>query len=303
MESGLEIELDRQVLQPGDELVGWITTTETDVETVEVVFFGEETLGANDVARRYILPVVDEKLSLASKGGLSRKEFRFKVPDEAPPTYASRDVRCEYAVKAIAKRGFWKRSMIQRLHVTILPATQPDLQALPSELEVEHPDLRLLVRLDRTVVVTGESLSGSLLLEKKNENAQLPRSLSFRLAAIVESTDKYYSHREVLSLDVQDVDVDPELEMPFVGMFDFPIAETAEPSGTWNTFRVHYGFRVVMFDHQGKDYRRSAFIRVLRDILERRDVPRGLGDRAEDGPDVWDPTEPADLERSKDAVE
>lgn len=278
MQSGLEIELDRQVLQPGDELVGWITTTETDVELVEVVFFGEEVLGANDIARRYILPVVDEKLSLKADGGLSRREFRFTVPDEAPPTFATRDVRCEYAIKAIAKRGFWKRSMIQRLHVTILPSTQEDLQALPSELEVEHPDVRLLARLDSTLVVTGESLSGSLLLEKKTENAQLPRSLSFRLAAIVESTDKFYSHREVLSLDVQDVDVDPELRLPFVGMFDFPIAETAELSGTWNTFRVHYGFRVVMYDHEGKDYRRSTFIRVLRDIHERRDVPPGLED-------------------------
>lgn len=278
MQSGLEIELDRQVLQPGDELVGWVSSSEADVESVEVVFFGEEILGANDIARRYILPVVDEKVVLKGDGGLSRREFRFTVPDEAPPTFATRDIRCEYAVKAIAKRGFWKRSMIQRLHVTILPSTQEDLQALPSELEVEHPDVRLLARLDSTVVVTGESLSGSLLLEKKSENAQLPRSLSFRLAAVVESTDKFYSHREVLSLEVKDVEVDPELQMPFVGMFDFPIAETAELSGTWNTFRVHYGFRVVMYDHEGKDYRRSAFIRVLRDIRERRDVPPGLED-------------------------
>lgn len=278
MQSGLEIELDRQVLQPGDELVGWVSSSEADVESVEVVFFGEEILGANDIARRYILPVVDEKVVLKGDGGLSRREFRFTVPDEAPPTFATRDIRCEYAVKAIAKRGFWKRSMIQRLHVTILPSTQEDLQALPSELEVEHPDVRLLARLDSTVVVTGESLSGSLLLEKKSENAQLPRSLSFRLAAVVESTDKFYSHREVLSLEVKDVEVDPELQMPFVGMFDFPIAETAELSGTWNTFRVHYGFRVVMYDQEGKDYRRSAFIRVLRDIRERRDVPPGLED-------------------------
>ena len=171
--------------------------------------------------------------------------------------------------------------MIQRLHITILPSTQADLQALPSELELDHPDLRLIARLDRTVVVTGESLSGSLVLEKKTDQAQLPRSLSFRLAAIVESTDKFYSHREVLSLDVRDVDVDPELEMPFVGMFDFPIAEAAELSGTWNTFRVHYGFRVVMFDHEGKDYRKSAFIRVLRDIVERRDLPPSLDDPEE----------------------
>lgn len=273
-----DIELDRQVLQPGDELLGWITTDDPDVESVEVVFFGEETLGANDIARCYILPVVDEKLTLPVDSGLQRREFRFTVPPEAPPTYASRDVRCEYAVKAIARRGFWKRSLIQRLHVTILPTTQGDLEAVPLELEVEHPELRLIARLDQTIVVTGDSLTGSLVLEKKTDGAQLPRMISFRLAAIVESTDKFYSHREVLSLDVNDVEVDPELTLPFVGMFDFPIAETAEPSGTWNTFRVHYGFRVVLFDHEGKDHRRSAFIRVLRDIRERRDVPPGLGE-------------------------
>jgi hypothetical protein len=276
-----EIELDRQVLQPGDELLGWITSNDPDVESVEIVFFGEEILGANDIARRYILPVVEEKVTLTPDGGLDRREFRFTVPPEAPPTYASRDVRCEYAVKAIARRGFWKRSAIQRLHVTILPATQGELQALPSELEVDHPDLRLIARLDQTIVVTGDSLTGSLVLEKKTEQAKMPHKLSFRLAAIVESTDKFYSHREVLSLDVKDVEIDPELVLPLVGHFDFPIAETAEPSGTWNTFRVHYGFRVVLFDHQGKDFRRSAFIRVLRDIKERRDVPRGLEDGEE----------------------
>ena len=217
--------------------------------------------------------MADETTKLGSDGGFSRREFRFTVPAEATPTFASRDVRCEYRVKAVAKRGFWRRSLVERLHVTILPATQSDLQALPSELEVDHPDLRLMAWLDRTVVVTGESLSGSLLLEKRNERAQLPRALSFRLAAIVESTDKFYSHREVLSLDIRDVEVDPELEMPFVGMFDFPIAETAALSGIRNTFRVHYGFRVVMYDHEGRDYRRSAFIKVLRDIQERRDIP------------------------------
>jgi hypothetical protein len=278
------MELDRQVLQPGDELLGWITIDDPDVESVDIVFYGEETLGANDIARCYILPVADEKTTMTRDDGYQRREFRFIVPHEAPPTYASRDVRCEYAIKAIARRGFWKRTQIQRLHITILPTTQGDLQALPSELEVEHPDLRLIARLDQTIVVTGDSLTGSLVLERKNDHAQLPKGLSFRLAAIVESTDKFYSHREVLALDVKDVEVDPDLTLPLVGHFDFPIAETAEPSGTWNTFRVHYGFRVVLHDHEGKDYRQSAFIRVLRDIKERRDVPAGLEDNADLNP-------------------
>ncbi len=272
-----DIDLDRQVLQPGDELLGWLTMDDPQVESVEIVFQGEETLGANDVLRRYILPVVDEKQSIPSRGGLHHHEFRFVVPVEAPPSYASQDMRCEYFVKAIAKRGFWKRPMIARMHITIMPASQlEDWRALPAELEVEHPDLRLIARLDHTIVLTGESVTGTIHLDRKNDDARLPTKLSFRLAAIEESTDKYFPHREVLSLDTHDVDVDQEMTLPFVGDFEFPIGSRAEPSGTWNTFKVHYGFRVVLIDHTGKDYRSSTFVRVLRDLQLRRDLPSAL---------------------------
>ncbi len=279
-----EIELDRQVLQPGDELLGWLTMDDADVESVEIAFQGEEILGANDVARRFILPVADEKMSLPTKGGVWRKEFRFKIPDDAPPTYASRDIRCEYCIKAMVRRGFWKRNSIQRMHVSVMPATQGELRSLPEELEVEHHEIRLIARLDRNLVLTGESLTGSILLEKKVEDAQLPTKLSFRLAAIEQSTDSAFSHREVLTLDTRDVLVDPEMQLPLVGNFEFPIPSAAEPSGIWNSFKVHYGFRVVLFDHDGEDYRRSTSIRVLRDLEPRRDVPSGLRDDAKDDP-------------------
>lgn len=227
----------------------------------------------------YITPVADEKLTIKREEGLfERREFRLTVPDEVPPSFATRDIRCQYAVKAIARGGFWKRSRIRQLQVTILPALQEELRPLPLELEVEHPELSLLVSLDQAVVLSGDTLSGSLVLDKRVEGARLPQSMSFRLAAIIESLDPFFSHREVLSLQTKDVKVDPEFVMPFMGVFDFPIPTTAEPSGTWNTFQVHYGFRVVLCDHDGKDYRRSAFIRVLRDLHERRgdDVPWAL---------------------------
>lgn len=49
-----ELELERQVLQPGDEIRGWVSVDDAGIDTVDLVFFGEEILGANDVARRYI---------------------------------------------------------------------------------------------------------------------------------------------------------------------------------------------------------------------------------------------------------
>lgn len=262
-----EIELDRQVVQAGDELVGWISLEDEDVESVEIAFQGEEILGANDVfSQSMIMPVADEKLKIAAKGGLERREFRIRVPEDASPTYASRNVRCQYSLKATIFRGFWRRNIYRKLQVTVLPALAEGLTAMPEEVEVDHPELRLIARLDQNVVLTGDSLSGSLYFEKKVEDAKLPKHLTFRFAAIEESTDKSYDHREILTLDTHDIDVDPDLELPFTGFFDFPLHEAAEPSGTWNLFKVHYGFRVTFYDQQDKDYRESTMVRVVRDM-------------------------------------
>ncbi len=261
-----EIELDRQVVQAGDEILGWITVQGEDVESVEVAFQGEEILGANDISHSLVLPVADEKLKLDAKGELTRHEFRLKVPDDAPPTYASRDIRCQYTVKASVKRGFWRRKMIRKLHVTVLPALPEGLVAMPEELEVEHDNLHLIARLDQNVVLTGEPLSGTLFFDTKDDSAKLPTRLSFRFASIEESTSRGYSHRHVLNLDTHDIDVDQELKLPFTGFFEFPITEHAEPSGTWNLFKVHYGFRVTFYDHEGKDHRASTTVRVVRDL-------------------------------------
>ena len=261
-----EIELDRQVVQAGDELLGWITVQGEDIESVEVAFQGEEILGANDITHSLVLPVADEKVELHGKGELSRTEFRLKVPDDAPPSYASRDIRCQYSVKASIKRGFWRRNLYRKLHVTVLPTLSEGLSAMPEELEVEHDHLRLIARLDQNVVLTGEAVTGTLLFEKKAEDAKLPSKLSFRFASIEESTAKGHTHRHVLNLDSKDIEVDQDLELPFTGFFEFPIHEAAEPSGTWNLFKVHYGFRVAFYDREGKDHRCSTMVRVVRDL-------------------------------------
>ena len=261
-----EIELDRQVVQPGDELLGWVTLVDDDFESVVVSFQGEEILGANDIGHALVLPVADQSVVLKSDGGLRRAEFRLIVPDDAPPSYASRNLRCQYAVKAMIKRGFWRKDIYRKLQVTVMPALTEGLQAMPEELEVEHGALRLIARLDQNVVLTGDMLSGSLFFEKKSDVAKLPKKLSFRFAAIEESTNEIFSHRQVLSLETHDIEVDPNLELPFTGFFEFPIPPSAEPSGTWNLFKVHYGFRVTFYDQDNKDHRDSTMVRVVRDL-------------------------------------
>ena len=262
----LDIELDRQVVQAGDEIKGWVTFDGDEAESVEVAFQGEEILGANDISHSFVLPVADEKFELEMGKGQSRQEFTLQVPVDAPPSYASQNVRCQYCVKATIRRGFWRRNVIRKLYVTVLPSLAEGLTATPEELEVEHDDLKLIARLDQNVVLTGEPLTGSLLFDKKSDGAKLPKKLSFRFAAIEESTQKAYHHRRVLTLETHDIEVDQELELPFTGYFEFPIHHSAEPSGTWNMFKVHYGFRVTFYDQQGKDHRESTMIRVVRDM-------------------------------------
>ena len=105
----LDIELDRQVVQAGDEIKGWVTFDGDEAESVEVAFQGEEILGANDISHSFVLPVADEKFELEMGKGQSRQEFTLQVPVDAPPSYASQNVRCQYCVKATIRRGFWRR--------------------------------------------------------------------------------------------------------------------------------------------------------------------------------------------------
>lgn len=268
-----EIELDRQVVQPGDEIVGWVTIHDPEIESIEIAFQGEEILGANDVVKSLVLPVVDEKLELGVSEG-ARRGFRFTVPEEASASYSSQDIRCQYAIKAtVHRRGFWRRSVIRKLIVTVLPTLPEEIQFDPVTLEVDHPGLRLIVSLEQNVVLTGESLTGTLFFEKKEDSIRLPTMLSFRLASIEESTDTSFPHRKVLTLETHDIDIDQTLQLPFTGFFEFPIPTPAEPSGTWNLFKVHYGFRVAMYDYDGKDYRESTSIEVLRDLKPWIDKP------------------------------
>lgn len=272
-----ELDVSRQVLQPGDELVGWVTADDPDLKEVSIIFSGEEMLGANDVARCLMLAVAEDKAVFEVDGkSLDRQRFKFTVPRDAPPSFATRDIRCFYVVKAIAKLGFWKGNRLRKLQLTILPSILEDLKPVALELETEHPDLGIFTRLDQTVVLTGDVLSGSVVVERKTAEATVPRRISLRLAAILESSDSYFSHREVLMLETKELELDASQDLPFFDKFEIPIPKTAEPSGTWNTFRVHYGFRVSVYDHLGKDYRSSALIRVLRDIQESRVVSKGL---------------------------
>ncbi len=267
MPGDVEVDLERQVLKPGGKLVGKVLLKGfPHFEWAKACLQGEEVLGANNVGHSAVLPIVEEVKVLAESRSIDQETFPFEfvLPEDAPPSYASREIRCHYFLKVHVRRGGWSRDVIRRFHLTVLPPEASPSRGAPREIVLEEGKVRLVARLDQVGLITGESLSGSLLLDQVEEGAPLPARLTFRFAAIEESTFRGFSHREVLWLTTHDVEPADASQLPISGFFDFPLREDAPFSGTWNTFRLHYGFRVGMYLPGGRNIRESLPIRVYR---------------------------------------
>lgn len=257
----IELELDRQTLRPGEVLSGRVLGPGRPGEQLTLSLQGEEVLSAANIAFSYVLPIVDERLEVRPTPEGS--PFSFTLPDHAPPTYASQELRCQYFLKLRRLGGLLGRETIRRFHMSVLPP-EPEPEPEPLALNLTHSPVSVDVQLDRTNLCTGESLTGELLISRTDESAPLPRQLSFRFAAIEEAVEPGYSHRAVVWLETHDVIPDPELTFPIKGMFEFPIPEGAPFCGEWATFRVHYGFRIGIKLADGTDVRESAPINVYR---------------------------------------
>lgn len=257
----IELELDRQALRPGEVLSGRVLGPGRPGEQLTLSLQGEEVLSAANIAFSYVLPIVDERLEVRpTPEGVP---FSFTLPDHAPPTYASQELRCQYFLKLRRLGGLLGRETIRRFHMSVLPP-EPAPEAEPLTVSLTHAPVTVDVVLDRTNLCIGESLTGELVISRTDDQAPLPRLLSFRFAAIEEAVEPGYSHREVVWLDTHDVTPDAELTFPIRGLFEFPIPEHAPFSGEWATFRVHWGFRIGMKLADGTDVRESAPVNVFR---------------------------------------
>ena len=261
----IELELDRQTLRPGEVLSGTVLSHGGPSEHLTLSLQGEEILSADSIAYNYVLPIVEQKIEVRpdSQG----TPFSFTLPDHAPPTYASSDLKCQYFLKLRRPGGLLGRETIQKFHLSVLGPPAPE-EAAPRCVSLKDPNVTVEVQLDRTNLYTGDSLTGELYIDRTNASAQLPKLLSFRLAAIEESVERGYNHRKVVWLATHDVVPDPaDLELPLRGVFEFPIPEDAPFCGEWATFRVHYGFRISVDFADGNNVRESAPVQVYRRYL------------------------------------
>lgn len=279
MKPELELEVERQSVHAGEEVRGRVTLRGvSSYRDLTVTLQGEEVLDAGNLVRSYVYPVMAESRRLAGDGETPAEgefAFAFPLPREIHPSYASSRIRCRYLLKARLKAGgLMPREVIQRLHLTVLPPFLEEQPATPHDLVIEEGGLRLEAHLERTTLASGESLRGSLLLDRETDEVPLPTRLTFRLAAIEESTEPGFRHRQALWVQSHEVEPTPRTEFPLWGTFEFPVDRDAPFTGEWNTFRLHYGFRVGMNLPGGRQVRRSLPIRVYRRYIPARE---GLG--------------------------
>lgn len=277
MDFGLEVE--RQSVRAGDSIRGRVIVPRSNKhKDLAVTLVGQEILGAENFVGIWLYSIVDETQPLgAPRESPSDTEhaFSFELPQHAPPSYASRDLRCEYHLKATIKRGPL-RDVTQRLHITVLPPLLEDVSADPHALSLEDKGLLLEAQLDRTTIASGETLQGRILFSRDTPQTKLPVRVTFRLAAIEEATDDYYKHRKVLWVAENELVPDPGMEYPVAATFEFAVDKDAPFSGEWNGFRVHYGFRVAMNFQDGRQVRRSLPIRVYRRYVPATSTTLGI---------------------------
>lgn len=261
----IEIELVQGSLRPGDTLSGVVHVQGPGQPLVHLTLQGEEVLGASNLGFRHVVPFFESSCTInCSQGPAS---FKFSLPENLPPTYFSQDLRCLYVLKARRKRSatrlpFFSRDTIHRINIPLL-ATESTAPREQHWFVLPAGGVELEVRLDSCQVEPGQSLSGELRISKVSDGP-LPQLLSFRFAAIEESTQKDYHHRKVTSLQTHDIIPEPDLEYPMQGFFEFPIDLSAPASGEWNTFKVHYGFRVGLTLSNKEQVRQSLPIKVCR---------------------------------------
>src|SRR5258707_784783 len=98
MKPELDIEIDRQALYSGEPVSGRVTITgQPSYKALTITLQGEEVLGANNVVGSLVFPILD--LATRCEDKVAGFPFEFTLPEEAPPSYSSQDVRCQYVVK------------------------------------------------------------------------------------------------------------------------------------------------------------------------------------------------------------
>ena len=263
--SEIELEVERQLLYPGDTVSGRVLISGPGPQEVTVSLQGEE------VYRPYlgfdtIQPILEKSVVVHCKQG--QGQFSFELPGDTCASYSSDHLRCAYYLKATRFKAEKilgiARNSIARLHLTVACAIQ-DYDTSAHELKLANEHLVMEIQVDQISLEAGETLTGSFILTRLKENGALPESIVFSLATLEQMTNG--SHRNVLWRLENSIKPTADLEYPLIGSFEFPVKEDSPTSGDWGLFKVHCGFRVRLDWGAKKDQRESLPIQLRHAIV------------------------------------
>lgn len=278
----LELEVERQLLFPGEKIRGSVSIDGPGDKMVSVTLQGEEVHRYN-LGPDVIVPFLEESKEIDCTDGPAY--FEFVVPENSKPSYTSKDLRCGYILKARRAKalpGFlpgMRRDAIHRLNLTVA-ADQVEVDDRQHWFALEHGPVRLEVRLDQLAVYAGESVTGEFALSTREPDALLPKEITIHFAAIEESLDGGKSYRRVIWKEVERIVPPLEDGYPLKALFEFSVPLDSPDSGRWHIFQLFYGFRVGMTLANGKHLRESLNIEVRRDY--KRIQPASFAEKLHD---------------------
>jgi len=270
VKTSLDIELDRQIYRPGEEIAGTIRlTTDKRVtyKEMSVSFQGEEILGAHSFLRTKVLPFINEKTVYLPVPGKDESQqsdhehgsfetesvsfpISFKVPSDVPPSYSSDAFRCVYFIKGRLSLP-WSFDVIEKIHITVVPYMQSERENEPPVLSHEEENLKIRIELDKGSMLAGDTMTGTFYMEHIPEEA--PRLVSFQLKAQEHSlVDDFPLLRTIWSIqrEVPLTDVDTGYTM---AKFEFPVPEDAPFSYKWHGFEIIWSFCVIIHAFDGRE--------------------------------------------------
>jgi hypothetical protein len=269
MKTAMELEVEKQVYYPGEEIRGRLLIhgdrdRPCKARQVLLTFHGEEILGAESLTHSWVTPFLKMQKFLhpsdrnfypdrraGTRGGefdpmeiYGEFPFSFSLPEQSPPSFSSPNVQCRYLLLARIDIP-WSRDLISRLHLTVLPFSPGSAPVEPAYKEFSEGDVRLNLALENRYVAREESLKGGF--ELSHSPSEPPEKMIFEVkAAVVGFEEREFP--EVVWSEEKELSPDKKSVSPAIGSFEFFIPRVAPISGRWNSFQIEWRFvvRLVM---------------------------------------------------------
>jgi|GEM_PF-1457136 len=285
MKTALEIEVEKQVYYPGEEIKGKLLIhgdpkKPCKSRQVLLTLHGEEIIGSESLTYSWVTPFLKLQTFLhpadktfcpdrraGTRGGefnpmeiYGEFPFSFLLPEQSPPSFTSPNVQCRYLLLARLDIP-WSRDLISKMHLTILPRYPEAAQTASAEAELSEKEVHLGLFLERKSIFLEESLRGSFDLNYSPGDP--PEKILFEVKATAFGLGEG-DFANIIWREEKEVSPGKQDSSSAAGNFEFFIPKVAPLSGRWNSFRVEWQFVVRLLMPGDKVLALPLFFEVRR---------------------------------------